>query len=85
MSDLNAGMAAINADPADRARWSALAAWYADHGQSDEADAVRVLWRSIRACMESETLPELLRQLDAGSSLFGSVAREIEAGRGREA
>jgi hypothetical protein len=83
MDDLPTLTAAIAHDPDDASRWLALAAWYTDRGWADEGDAVRVLWRTLRANLPRLPLDTILANLADSARLFGDIARQIE--RGEEA
>jgi uncharacterized protein (TIGR02996 family) len=78
MPDLPALLDAIRESPDDRARWLALAAWYAEQGRTDEADAVRVLWPTFRENLSLVALDQILASLTESAPVFGSIARQLE-------
>jgi formylglycine-generating enzyme len=50
MSDLDALLAGIVADPANALRWLVMADWLEDHGQPERAELVRVHRELLRTC-----------------------------------
>ena len=50
MSDLDALLAGIVADPTDALRWLVMADWLEDHGQPERAELVRVHRELLRTC-----------------------------------
>ena len=58
MSDLDALLAGIVADPHDALRWLVMADWLDDHGQSERAELVRVHRELLRTCTDPDAHPE---------------------------
>jgi uncharacterized protein (TIGR02996 family) len=79
MHDFPTLTGAIAQDPDDRARWLAMAAWFAAHGRDDEAIAVRVLWPTFRDSLAYLPLSAILRSLAESAAVFGSIARQLES------
>ena len=83
-ADPNPLVEAIRENPDDGPRWLALAAWYADQGRADEADAVRILWPTFRDNLSGRPLGHVLASLAESAPVFGSIARQIEGRNGSE-
>jgi len=58
MSDLDALLAGIVADPHDQLRWLIVADWLDDHGQPDRAELLRLHRMMIDTCCEPDAHPE---------------------------
>ncbi len=58
MSDLDALLAGIVADPHDALRWLVMADWLDDHGQPERAELVRVHRELLRTCTDPDAHPE---------------------------
>ncbi len=58
MSDLDALLAGIVADPHNALRWLIVADWLDDHGQSERAELLRLHRELIRTCCEPDAHPE---------------------------
>ena len=58
MSDRDALLAAIVAEPHDPFLWLVLADWLDDHGESEPAEVLRLHRRLIETCCEPEAHPE---------------------------
>ncbi len=58
MSDLDALLAGIVADPHDTLRWLIVADWLDDHGQPDRAELLRLHRELIRTCCVPDQHPE---------------------------
>ena len=92
MSDLDALLAGIVADPSDALRWLVMADWLEDHGQPDRAELVRVHRELLRTCTATrETkarkqlharMMDLMRAGMAPSGQFTDEARRNLFGTG---
>jgi hypothetical protein len=83
MPDLSDILNAIRADPDDGPQWLALAACYGAHGRADEADAVRVLWPTLRDnARRGMSVDAALADVAQHAAIFGQLARQVE-GQGR--
>jgi len=73
MSDLDALLAGIVADPHNQLRWLIIADWLDDHDQPDRAELLRLHRELIRTCCEPDAHPEraeiharIVELIDAG-------------------
>ena len=60
MSDLDALLTGIVADPHSVLRWLVMADWLDDHGQPERAELVRVHRELLRTCTDPDAYPERL-------------------------
>ena len=84
--DLPALIDATREKPDDGPRWLALASWYWDHGQDDEAAAVQVFWPTLRdnVLVSGASLHETLRQVARHAASLARRVRDIEGHEARK-
>ena len=56
--------------------WEALSTWLEDNGRDDEAAAVRILWRMLRANLACASLENRLADVARNASVLGAIARD---------
>jgi hypothetical protein len=78
MADLPSLLTAISANPDDGVHWRALAQWYSDNGQEDEAIAIRVFWPTLRDNLAFASLETTLADAVRNSKVLAELAREVE-------
>jgi uncharacterized protein (TIGR02996 family) len=82
MPDLPAILNAIHANPDQQCHWLALAKWYQDNRQDDEAAIIRAFWTTLQDdVVGGRGLEEVLEQVRRHRRLMGRRAREAEEGR----
>ena len=78
MPDLSYMLNAIATNPDDGSRWQAVAQWYRDNGQENEALTVRVFWPMLRDNLAFTSLEATLADAVRNSKLLAGLAREVE-------
>jgi hypothetical protein len=72
-------LAAIGVNPNIEGPWASLAAWLRDNGRDDEADAVRVFWPRLSACVRAGwSVHTALRDVARHAAWWGRQARQVD-------
>lgn len=76
--DIHAILDAIQDDPDDAHHWIALVCWLSDQGKDDDANAVRLLWPTLRDNLRFATLEATLADLARNAKVLAAIARKME-------